>query len=103
MSTFTPYPHQEAGIEWIIQLLACALFWGMGSGKSATTLTAVDRLLNDYLEDGPVLVIAPKRVAETHGARKLRSGSTCGICGSPALWAPPNNGSTPLPPPPTCM
>ena len=29
-----------------------------------TTLTAVDRILFDYLEDGPVLVIAPKRVAE---------------------------------------
>ena len=29
-----------------------------------TTLTATDRLLHDYLEDGPVLVIAPKRVAE---------------------------------------
>jgi SNF2 family DNA or RNA helicase len=29
-----------------------------------TTLTAVDRLLYDYMEDGPVLVIAPKRVAE---------------------------------------
>ena len=29
-----------------------------------TTLTALDRLLHDYLEDGPVLVIAPKRVAE---------------------------------------
>lgn len=28
------------------------------------TLTAVDKLLHDYLEDGPVLVIAPKRVAE---------------------------------------
>ena len=29
-----------------------------------TTLTAVDQLLHDCLEDGPVLVIAPKRVAE---------------------------------------
>ncbi|MBR5862271.1 MAG: DEAD/DEAH box helicase [Bacteroidales bacterium] len=29
-----------------------------------TTLTATDKLLHDYLEDGPVLVIAPKRVAE---------------------------------------
>ncbi len=29
-----------------------------------TTLTAVDRLLFDEMEDGPVLVIAPKRVAE---------------------------------------
>ena len=29
-----------------------------------TTLTAIDQLLHDYMEDGPVLVIAPKRVAE---------------------------------------
>lgn len=27
-------------------------------------MTAVDQLLHDYLEDGPVLVIAPKRVAQ---------------------------------------
>ena len=33
-------------------------------GKTVTTLTAVDLLLHDCLEDGPVLVIAPKRVAE---------------------------------------
>ena len=32
--------------------------------KTVTTLTAVDRILNDLMEDGPVLVIAPKRVAE---------------------------------------
>jgi len=61
---FTPYPHQQAGIGWIIQRPACALLWGMGTGKTVTTLTAIDQLLNDYLEDGPVLVIAPKRVAE---------------------------------------
>lgn len=29
-----------------------------------TTLTAIDLILHDLLEDGPVLVIAPKRVAE---------------------------------------
>ena len=61
---FTPYPHQQAGIDWIIERPAAALLWGMGTGKTVTTLTAMDRLLYDYLEDGPVLVIAPKRVAE---------------------------------------
>lgn len=65
MSTFAPYPHQAAGIEWIIEHPAAGLLWGMGTGKTVTTLTAVDRLLYDYLEDGPVLIIAPKRVAET--------------------------------------
>ena len=64
MTTFNPYPHQQAGIDWITQRPACALFWGMGTGKTVTTLTACDRLLHDHMEDGPVLVIAPKRVAE---------------------------------------
>lgn len=69
---FEPYPHQRAGINWIISHPACALFWGMGTGKTVTTLTAVDRLLHDYLEPGPVLVIAPKRVAENTWAKESR-------------------------------
>ena len=64
MKTFTPYPHQQAGIDWILDRPACALLWGMGTGKTVTTLTAINRLLFDYMEDGPWLVIAPKRVAE---------------------------------------
>lgn len=64
MTDFHPYPHQAAGIEWILNRPACALFWGMGSGKTVTTLTAIDELLYNHLEAGPVLVIAPKRVAE---------------------------------------
>lgn len=64
MSNFTPYPHQRDGIHWILDRRACALLWGMGTGKTVTTLTAIDHILNDLLEDGPVLVIAPKRVAE---------------------------------------
>lgn len=27
---FTPYPHQRAGIDWILSRPAAALFWGMG-------------------------------------------------------------------------
>ena len=61
---FTPYPHQQAGIEWIIERPASCLLWGMGTGKTVTTLTAIDQILYDLMEDGPVLVIAPKRVAE---------------------------------------
>lgn len=63
MKTFNPYPHQVKGVEWILEHPAAALIWGMGSGKTVTTLTALDHLLHDFLEDGPVLVIAPKRVA----------------------------------------
>ena len=59
---FTPYPHQQAGIDWLIKRPASCLLWGMGTGKTVTTLTALDIIL--LLEEGPVLVIAPKRVAE---------------------------------------
>lgn len=64
MKTFTPYPHQAAGIDWILDRPACALLWGMGTGKTVTTLTAINTLIYDYMDDGPWLVIAPKRVAE---------------------------------------
>ncbi len=72
MSTFTPYRHQEAGIDWVLNRPACALFWGMGTGKTVTTLTAIDRLLFDLLEDGPALVIAPKRVAENTWSKECQ-------------------------------
>lgn len=64
MKAYTPYPHQVAGINWILSRPACALFWSMGTGKTVTTLTALDLLLYDHMEEGPALVIAPKRVAE---------------------------------------
>ena len=69
---FKPYPHQEAGIDWVLKRPACALLWGMGTGKTVTTLTAIDRILHDYLEDGPVLVIAPKRVAENTWSKECQ-------------------------------
>jgi hypothetical protein len=27
---FMPYPHQQAGIDWILERPAACLFWGMG-------------------------------------------------------------------------
>ena len=72
MKTFEPYPHQKEGIKWVIERPACALLWGMGAGKTVTTLTAINRLLYDNLEDGPVLVIAPKRVAEDTWSKECK-------------------------------
>ena len=88
MKTFNPYPHQEAGIRWIIEHPAAALIWGMGTGKTVTTLTALDLLLHDFLEAGPVLVIAPKRVAldtwttESEGWEHLRHLKVAQIMGT---------------------
>jgi hypothetical protein len=30
--SFVPYEHQRAGINWILERPACALFWSMGTG-----------------------------------------------------------------------
>ena len=46
--------------------------YGHWLSKTVTTLTAIDQLLNDYLEEGPVLVIAPKRVAENTWSKECQ-------------------------------
>lgn len=58
-------PYQEYACREIIKNPACGLFLDMGLGKSLTTLTAIDYLINDAFEVGKVLVVAPLRVAET--------------------------------------
>jgi SNF2 family DNA or RNA helicase len=51
--------------EHIVANPFSALFVDMGMGKSVTTLTAIVEILFDRLECDKVLVIAPKRVAQT--------------------------------------
>ena len=59
------HKYQLACIDHIISHPFCGVFLEMGLGKTATTLTAINDLINDYLEISSVLVIAPKRVAES--------------------------------------
>ena len=63
--TFTPYPYQIFAIGQILKKPALALFLDMGMGKTAITLTAIDELVNEEFAVSRVLVIAPKRVAES--------------------------------------
>lgn len=69
MTEFKPYPYQQAGIDWILEHPAAGLFWGMGTGKTATTLSALDILMG-LGETRRALVIAPKRVAEDTWSRE---------------------------------
>lgn len=55
-------PYQHTMIEHIKQHDKCALWVAMGSGKTVTTLTAIQWLLENF-ESARVLVIAPLRVA----------------------------------------
>lgn len=57
--------YQKACVEHIIDNPFCGVFLDMGLGKTVSTLTAVNYLMNDYCEINSTLVIAPKRVAES--------------------------------------
>ena len=59
------HKYQKVCVEHIIMHPYCGLFLDMGLGKTATTLTAINDLIYDYCEISSVLVIAPKRVAES--------------------------------------
>ncbi len=57
--------YQKATVDFIITHPYCGVFLDLGLGKTVSTLTAVNCLMNDYCEINSVLVIAPKRVAES--------------------------------------
>lgn len=61
---FKAHKYQETAIGWIMEKPYCGLFVGLGLGKTVITLTAVSHLIDD-LEVTKVLVVAPKKVAET--------------------------------------
>lgn len=64
MNESNMHNYQRHSVEHIIENPACGLFLDLGLGKTVSTLTAIDKLMNDYLEFSKVLVIAPKKVAE---------------------------------------
>ena len=64
MTLFTPRPMQQDIISHILSLNRCGVFSGMGTGKTAATLEALElRNLVDSVY--PALVLAPIRVART--------------------------------------
>ena len=60
---FTPRLYQHEIIDFIVENPRCAIWAGMGLGKTVSTLTALDIL--ELTEPGPALVIAPLRVASS--------------------------------------
>jgi len=69
---YTPHAYQERATRFIIDHPNCALFLDMGLGKSVVALTALQQLIEDYLEVTKVLVIAPKSVARNTWPAELR-------------------------------
>ncbi len=58
---FNPRPLQTMIIDFILDHQRCAIYSGMGTGKTSATLTALDIL--NIIEPGATLVIAPLLVA----------------------------------------
>ena len=59
------HEYQRFSVEHIINNPESALLLEMGLGKTISTLTAINKLMFDYCEISKVLIIAPKRVAES--------------------------------------
>ena len=62
---FKPHPYQNYCINRIINEDHLGLFLNMGLGKTVITLTALNELIFYKHAVNRVLVIAPKKVAET--------------------------------------
>lgn len=61
---FKPHSYQDYAIKYIEEHPIAAIFLDLGLGKTVISLTAINNLINDYLEVNKVLVIAPIRVAK---------------------------------------
>lgn len=57
---YKPYDYQRTAMQWILDNPRCGLFLDMGLGKTVSTLTALQELI-DECEISKVLVVAPKR------------------------------------------
>lgn len=59
------HDYQRTTVDFIIEHPYCGVFLDLGLGKTVSTLTAINALMFDYIDIKSVLVIAPKRVAES--------------------------------------
>lgn len=81
--------YQHTAKDHILKHSHSGLFLDMGLGKTVSTLTAINHLIFESLEIAKVLVVAPKRVAESvwgaeiHKWRHLKHLKTSLIAGNP--------------------
>ena len=62
---YEPHDYQRYCTQRIIDDAAVGLMLDMGLGKSVITLTAIDELMYNRMEVDRVLIIAPKKVAQS--------------------------------------
>ena len=69
---FTPHDYQRIAIERVMENTHYGLLLDMGLGKTISTLYAIEQLMYDSFEVQKVLIIAPKKVAESTWAQEVR-------------------------------
>lgn len=72
MTVFIPHKYQEYCMSRILDTKAMALFLDMGLGKTVITLSAIQELKYSRFQVRKVLVIAPKKVAESTWIREAK-------------------------------
>lgn len=72
---FHPHEYQEIAIQRIIDHSHYGLLLDMGLGKTISTLIAIEKLMYDYFDIKKVLLIAPKKVAESTWAQETQKWS----------------------------
>lgn len=87
MKEFKPHDYQKKAIDWAIRNEKCGLFLPMGAGKTVTTLTILEDLIQ--MEVSKVLIIGPVRVVKTtwpdeiHKWNHTKDLSYSLVCGTP--------------------
>ncbi|MDO5099309.1 MAG: DEAD/DEAH box helicase [Corynebacterium sp.] len=86
---YKPHNYQQKATNFIEQTPECAVFLGMGLGKTIITLTAINNLIYDHFDIRKALIIAPLRVARDTWPAELKKWDHLGnlrmsvIVGSP--------------------
>ena len=77
---FHPHEYQEIAIQRIIDHSHYGLLLDMGLGKTISTLIAIEKLIYDSFTIKKVLLIAPKKVAESTWAQETQKWSATRVC-----------------------
>lgn len=86
---FTPKPHQHTAISFMLDAQRCNLWAEMGMGKTSATLAVLSMMKVLGSNYFPVLVLAPKRVAESVWPKEIEKWDdfqhlTCSVVLGPA-------------------
>ena len=68
---YRPHDYQQYAENFILAHPVCCLMLDMGLGKTIITLSALWLMALDSFDIGKILVIAPKRVAESTWPKEL--------------------------------